>query len=268
MVNMLPKLNQYHRPDRPEDALALLNQSGAVPLAGGTTLLATPDSQLEQVVDLQELQWRTISAEANWLRLGSLATLADVASADLLLGAAGDLLRQAALRAGPNTYRNAATLGGLIASRPEASELLAALLVLRAELVLAGSPPESVPLEQYLAEPRGLIEAIRLPWPQEGRGAAQSIGRTPADTPIVHVVAWVAGADARLAAGGVGPQVLRLTQAEQIWEGGAGEAAAAAEAAVAEVAPQGDFRGSAEYRQAMLGVLVKRALAQCAAMEA
>jgi len=38
---------------------------------------------------------------------------------------------------------------------------------------------------------------------------------------------------------------------------------AVAEAVEEEVAPRGDFLGSREYRRAMAGVLVRRALEQC-----
>lgn len=266
---MLPKLTQYHRPETPEAALRLLQDAGAVPLAGGTTVLATPDEGVEQVVDLQALDWRAISTDAGWLRLGSLVTLAELEAAEVVNGAAGDLLRQAAHRAGPNTHRNAATLGGLIGGRPAASDLLAALLVLGAELELAGAEHSTCPLETYLAgQAQGLIAAVRVSWPQAGAGAAQAIGRTPADAPIVHVAVWAGPAGVRVSAGGVGPRVVRLTAAEAALKAAPTALAAAVEAALASVNPVGDFRGTAEYRRAMVGVLLRRALAACIGSEA
>ncbi|MCC6190359.1 MAG: hypothetical protein IT318_15120 [Anaerolineales bacterium] len=133
------------------------------------------------------------------------------------------------------------------------------MLALGAELELAGEAPETVALDAYLDEPRGLIAAVRLPWPQAGAGGAHAIGRTPADTPIVHVTAWAGADGTRLAAGGVGARVARLARAEQALAQGV-EAAVSAAAALE---PPGDFRGSAEYRRAMLGVLLRRVLRDC-----
>ncbi len=266
---MLPKLKQYHRPETPEAALALLREAGAVALAGGTAVLAAPDERVEQVVDLQALTWREIAVDDGWLRLGSLVTLAEIESSATVAGPAGDLLRQAAHRAGPNTFRNAATVGGLIASRPAISDLLAALLVLGAKLELAGAETSTCPLESYLSNPpQGLIATVRVPWPLAGAGALKAIGRTPADAPIVHVAAWTGPAGLRLAAGGVGSQVARLAEAEAVLAADPAASEAAAEAAMAAVEPPGDFRGTAEYRRAMLGVLLRRALAACRRPEA
>jgi CO/xanthine dehydrogenase FAD-binding subunit len=266
---MLPKLKQYHRPETPEAALALLRQDGAVPLAGGTTVLAAPDERVEQVVDLQALTWREIAVADGWLRLGSLVTLAEIESSAVVAGPASDLLRQAAHRAGPNTFRNAATVGGLIASRPAVSDLLAVLLVLGAELELAGAETATCPLEAYPSSPLpGLIAAVRVPWPLAGAGALEAVGRTPADAPIVHVAAWAGPAGVRVAAGGVGPRVLRLAAAEAALAAAPDVLAAAVGATMSSVDPVGDFRGTAEYRRAMVGVLLRRALAACIGSEA
>jgi len=220
---------------------------------------------------LQALDWRLIEAGGGWLRLGSLVTLAELESAEVLLGPAGDLLRQAAHQAGPNTYRNAATLGGLIGGRPAVSELLAALLVLGAELELVGGERAACALAAYLsgaAHINELIAGVRLPWPLVGAGAAQAIGRTPADLPIVHVAAWAGPDGVRVAAGGVGARVMRLAPAEAVLAADPAAPAAAAEATMEALDPPGDFRGSTAYRRAMVGVLLPRVLAACGAVEA
>ena len=70
--------------------------------------------------------------------LGQWSTLDDWTSflaKELGTAAATPLLQKAIHQAGPNTYRNAATIGGVCASRLADSELLAALLVLEADLV-------------------------------------------------------------------------------------------------------------------------------------
>ena len=265
---MLPKLSDYHRPATPEAALELLRQPGTMALAGGTSLLATPDSGVQAVVDLQGLSWRAIEARAGHLHVGSLVTLAELEASEVVVGAAGDLLRQAAHHAGPNTLRNAATLGGLIGSRPPVSELLAALLVLGAQVELAEAPGATLPLEDYLIQaPAGLVAAVSVPWPAAGTGAAEAIGRTPADMPIVHAAAWIGPGGTRVAAGGVGVHVTRLAGVEAALATTPDDHAAAV-TATAGLEPPADFRGSAEYRRAMIGVLVRRVLAAAAGVEA
>ena len=68
---------------------------------------------------------------------------------------------------------------------------------------------------------------------------------------------------ARLAAAGVGPTSIRLSDAEAVLEQqGLGEAAIseAADKAAAQVDPSSDLNGSAEYRRHLTGVLTRRAV--------
>jgi CO/xanthine dehydrogenase FAD-binding subunit len=260
---MLPNLTEYHRPATLAEALRLLREAQTAPLAGGAHLLAAPNKALAAVVDLQSLGLRGLHSDGGRLRLGAMTTLAELAEAGGLAGNAGSLLRDAARRAGPNTYRNAATLGGLAASRPAASELLTALLALEAQVEYAEAPLASRSLADALAGSRrqNLIAALTLAWPAEGAGAAHRVGRTPSDSPIVHVTAWAGPNGVRVAAGGIADRTIRLPQVEQAVAAGLTEATIAAAAKAAEsVSPPSDFRGSPEYRRAMLGVLLRRAL--------
>jgi carbon-monoxide dehydrogenase medium subunit len=75
-------------------------------------------------------------------------------------------------------------------------------------------------------------------------------------------MAWAGPQGVRVAAGGIGPHVMRLTQVEQVVAGGLNsESIEGAVAATTALIPLPDFRGSTEYRRAMLGVLVRRVLA-------
>ena len=264
----------YYRPRSVDEALGLLRQPNTVPLAGGTALLATEEGIDAAVVDLQDagladLHW---ADDGRVLRLGAMVRLADLddflAPLTELQGGAA-LLRAAIHRAGPNTYRHAATIGGSIASRLPDSELLAALLTLDATVNLRLPSPETLSLAAYLDDddqPPGLITEVDIYWPQ-GRGAAERVARTPADYPIVSVTLWTpAGGAPRLAATGIGPRPARLGAAEAALRGGLSETsiAAAAEAARAAAHHPGDFRGDAAYRAEMVAVLTRRVLAASA----
>lgn len=264
---MPQKPTEYYRPTNLDEALRILGRPNTVPLAGGTALLATEAGISSAVVDLQNtgLDRLTWTDEGRLLRIGATARLADLdellAPLAALQGAAS-LLRDALRRAGPNTYRNAATVGGIVASRLPDSELLAALLVLDATVSLRLPAPETIRLSAYLEEEErlpGMITELLVYWP-DGQGAADRVARTPADQPIVSVVAWRPdGGTVRLAATGIAPRPIRLPAAEAALAAGAADGAVG-DAARTAVNHPGDFRGDAAYRAEMAAVLTRRVL--------
>jgi carbon-monoxide dehydrogenase medium subunit len=261
----------YYRPTSVDEALRFLHQPDTVPLAGGTALLATEDGLASAVVDLQDAGLDVLAWGDNGrlLRVGAMVRLVDLDEflaplADLQ--DAASLLRDAIRRAGPNTYRNAATVGGIAASRLPDSELLAALLVLDATVSLRLPAPETITLAAYLEEderPPGLITEFLIFWPS-GKGAADRVARTPADYPIVSVTGWRPdGGVLRLAATGIGPRPSRLVGAEAALADGLTEASVATAVGAAREAARhpGDFRGDTAYRAEMAAVLTRRVLA-------
>ena len=263
--------DSYHRPESLDEALTLLAKPGSAPLAGGTKLLSTEQGLPgTAVIDLQALglgqvQLATTNDQPTLLA-GATLTLTQLShflQAELPDHSAAALLQTAVNQAGPNTYRNAATLGGTIASRLPDSELLAALLVLEASLTLRSPNQENtVSLADYLADgerPSGLITAITIPLPA-GQGASHRVARTPADYPIVSITGWrLDDGSVRLAATGVGERPFRLHAAEQA---APNDVEGAVSAAAATNAHPGDFRGSASYRADMAAVLTRRTLNQ------
>lgn len=266
---MPKKPGAYYRPDNLDEALRLLSRPDSAALAGGTELLAKEEGVLfKAVVDLQELGLDQVSFEDDQLRAGATVTLSELDQylATELGGApAAKLLRKAIGQAGPNTYRNAATLGGICASRLADSELLAALLTLDATLVFRGQEIGPMSLEDALGgdeSPPGLITEIIMRW-AEGSGANARVARTPKDYPIVSITGWKPAAGTiRLAATGLGQRPKRLAAAEAELQAGTDEPASAAAAAAAKAANAhpGDFRGDANYRAEMAAVLTRRVL--------
>src|SRR5579864_5613523 len=99
-------VSAYHRPATLDEALAHLQEAGAVALAGGTHLIATGGPP-RAVVDLQQLRLACIRMhDPDALVLGAMATLDDVAHSDLVPAS----LRDAARRERPSTLRAAATV--------------------------------------------------------------------------------------------------------------------------------------------------------------
>lgn len=266
---MPKKPSSYYRPRSLEEALGQLSKPDTKPLAGGTMLLANGTNSA--VVDLQDLGLDQLEYGQGILTTGSMTRLTDLSrfisdivqteSAETSEGA-GPLLINSIHRSGPNTFRNAATVGGVVASRIADSELLAALLVLDAEITLLDQAGRKIGISDYLAaehRPDGLIGEVAIPW-QSGISASDRVARTPADYPIVSVTIFrPAQGQARLAVTGIDLRPIRVEEAEQALASGAG-VEEVAQAAKDRTRHPGDFRGDTGYRAEMAFVLTKRLL--------
>ncbi len=261
--------SSYHRPKSVEEALILLSKPDSVALAGGTALLAKGTTKA--VVDIQDCGLDQITLFPEMLSLGAMVRLTDLGD---FLSKSGDgdssgeksslnsLLVKAIRLSGPNTYRNAATLGGIVASRLPDSELLAALLVLDTELMVYTPEQISINIVDYLASehrPNGLISELKIPR-QTGTGRSERVARTPADYPIVSVTYFrTDDGVSRLAATGIDRSPIRLEDAEEALNSGA-NIGVVAQAAKDRARHPGDFRGTSHYRAQMAYVLTRRVL--------
>jgi CO/xanthine dehydrogenase FAD-binding subunit len=233
----VPLITEYHRPERIEEALALLADPRRAVLGGGTVLNADRAPSDIEVVDLQALGLDAIEPAGARLRLGATTTLAALADDDSV----PTLVRRLARAEMPSTLRTLATVGGTVAQADPDSVLLAALLAHDAEVEFADDT--SIPLMAAMATgvPTGsIILAVTIA--VDGDGADASTGRTPADTPIVSAVGRRAADGIRLALTGVGGRpVLADPQAP-----------------TADLSPPGDFRGSSVYRLELARILAAR----------
>lgn len=238
----MPILREYLRPATLAEAVSLMESHGdsAALLAGGADLIGALESrrrpEVDVVIDLGSLGLSGHYVTDSHLVIGATATLSDVMENETAAALAGGLLHRAARNEGPVNYRNAATVGGIVAGAAGDSEFYAALLALGAS-IRATSAEEPQPLAAMVSVD-GIITAIHVPLGPAQGGLAR-VARTPADRPIVAAVAVVAGDTTRIAYCGLAERpVLEGTDAPAY----------------------SDFRGSAEYRAAMATVLRKRAL--------
>jgi len=241
----MPQVKAYHRPANVNEALKLLARPNinTIIIAGGTYINPNMPEMVDEVVDLQTVGLTNIDYTGKGLSLGAMTRLQTIVTDDRT----PPLLREAARREGPNTLRNAATVGGTVASPYKDSELLAALLVFNAEVkVQTSGDTKKIPLVDFLLDvptalSGGLVTAISLA--SMGKTASARVGRTPADRPIVAALARL-GEDGkiRLALTGVANTPV-LVDSNNV---------------KAAINPTGDFRGSTEYRRQMAATLAKR----------
>jgi carbon-monoxide dehydrogenase medium subunit len=267
---VIPAAFEYVRADSADAAIAALTEHGdeAKLLAGGMSLiplmklrLATP-TVLVDVGRLRDLSY--IRDGGDHVAIGALTRHRDVETSDLLASACPALAGVAA-EVGDNQVRHRGTLGGSVAHGDPASDLPAALLALDADFVARGPNGERTIaaadffqgfLETALAEDELLTE-IRVP-KVTGGWNYQKFNRRAQDWAIVGALA-VRNGSTRVALVNMGGTPLRATAVEQALASGASVDDAAQLAAEGTEAPA-DLNGSAEYREHLARVLVRRAL--------
>jgi CO/xanthine dehydrogenase FAD-binding subunit len=211
------------------------------------------------------------------IRLGALTTLTAL-MAHPVIAAEYPVLPFTARYMGSPAIRHLATVGGNLCNASPAADLSPVLLVLDAEVGIAGpAGARRLPLEEFFRGPgqTALAAGELLLWVELPRKHAgwtiryeRLDVRRAMDIAIVGVALALRRdgphvAEARLALGAVAPIPLRVREAEAALVAGGLTPAAidrVAELALAAARPIGDVRATAAYRREMVGALVRRAL--------
>lgn len=275
---------RYETPRSVAEAVRLMAaDSGARVLAGGTDLLvqfragARQPSAFVDVKRIPELM--AIDLDDQRLRLGA-ATPAATVGEHAELRRLWPGLAESVRLIGSTQIQGRGSVGGNLCNASPAADTTCALIVNRAECVIAGPAGErTVPVDAFCVGPgRTVLEAgellvaVRVPRPAARTADAylRLIPRTEMDIAVagaaVSLTLDAAGVctAARVAIGAVAPTALRVPEAEQALVGSRLDVTAlrrAAEAAVAAARPIDDKRGTAAYRRTVAGVLTRRAAA-------
>ena len=205
---------------------ALAAMPAAVPVAGGTDLMASVNAGLLRPAALVGLgrirEIRGWQYQDGHALLGAGLTHARVGRPDF--AALIPALAAAARAAGPPQIRNAGTLGGNIATAGPTGDTLPVLAALEAVLIIAGpgGARREVPVSHLLAgmdmlRPGELIGFVRLPLLHAPQVFLKATGRTGPGraTASVALVLDPARRGVRCAVGAVAPMPLRPLEAEQ-----------------------------------------------------
>lgn len=270
-----------------DEAVSLLAASGegARALAGGTDMivqLREGTREADLVVDVKKIPelMRLEYDRARGLRLGAAVPCYKIYEhAEISDDYAG--LADAAHIIGGRQIQSRASIGGNLCNASPAADSIPALIAYRAVCHIAGpGGTRSLPVHEFCKAPgrnrleRGeLLVSLELPpRPQHAGGAyLRFIPRNEMDIAVVGVGAWArldeSGKqieDARIALGAVAPTPLLAEQASRSLVGQAATTEnfrRAGELAKTIASPISDRRGSAEYRDHLIGVLVERTLA-------
>ncbi|GAA4333963.1 xanthine dehydrogenase family protein subunit M [Pigmentiphaga soli] len=205
---------QYVRPASLPDALALLGryEGGAVPLAGGQSLLAGLSMRIaapECLVDiggLDELKGIALAGDGATLRIGALTRHVELMRSPLVERHA-PLLREAIGYVGHAAIRNRGTFGGSLAYSDPAAEMPACTVALGGVVVVAG--PNG--LREIAAGDffRGLLETaletgeliVEVRFPVRGEGelhAVAELSRRAGDFALAGLAVQATVQDARI----------------------------------------------------------------------
>src|SRR5271169_4800721 len=156
---MIPGTFEYHRPQKLDDAIALLAKHGedARVVAGGHSLipmmklrLATP----AHLVDLQDIgELRAIRGDGATLVIGALTTQREVIASELLASKC-PILRETALQIADPQVRYVGTIGGNVANGDPGNDMPALMMALGATYELRGASGERrVAAREYYLSP-------------------------------------------------------------------------------------------------------------------
>ncbi len=202
MYTMRPAEFAYHRPLSLDEAISLLGDEDARPLAGGHSLLplmklrlATPGA----LVDLGRIPGlKEISANGGGLKIGALATHAAVAESEVAIGIA-PVIPETAAKIGDRQVRNRGTIGGSVAHADPSADYPTVLKALGATINVAGKNGErQIAADDFFRgifetalEPGELVTSVTVPATPAGTGAAYEKHSHPASRYAVVGVAAV-----------------------------------------------------------------------------
>jgi len=279
---MIPPRFEYHAPRSVGEAVALLGQWGseAKLLAGGHSLLPMMKLRFAEpahLIDINRIpELRGIREEGSTVVIGAMTVENELISSPILQARVPLLCEAAQLIADPQV-RNRGTIGGDIAHGDPGNDHPALSIALDASFVLEGpNGRRTVAADGFflgtymtLLEENEVMCEVRVPAFAQGTGwAYEKLKRKTGDwaTAGCAVVMRKSGdtvSHVRIALTNVAPTALRAEAAEAALLGQPLNVAtlqAAADAAIAICDPAEDLRGDIEYKTAMAGQMVKRAL--------
>ena len=270
---MIPAPFDYQRVDFVDHAIQVLSDHpDAKLLAGGHSLLPLMRLRLARpplLVDISRMQdLKYIKEDGDHVAIGALTRHHDVATSEVLHELC-PIVSYAAGEIGDPQVRHVGTIGGSVAHADPASDLPSVLLALDAEMVVRGPDGKvrSVPAGGFfkgLFEPdlatNEVLTEIRVPKTADRGWSYIKFHRRAQDWALVGVAALAQdGAGPAVALTNMGDRPLRAAGVEEELAGGA-DPATAAQRAAEGTSPPTDAFASAEYRQELVKVLVRRAL--------
>lgn len=275
----------YYRADTIDKAITLLKEFNgeAVLLAGGTDVVVKAKEEgvdFGRVLDISRIDDLSgISLEEDKIHIGAATKLYQIAGSEIVRENAG-ILARAANKVGSVQTRNMGTIGGNVGNAAPSADTPPSLLILDAQVVIAGPEGEkTVPISEFFEGPGEvaldsfqLIKKFVIPCVPANTGMKyiKHMRRNAMDIATVGCAARVEVnpetkevINAYIALGSVAPTPVLVEGITDKIQGKKLDQSLAIEIgefAMNQVSPITDVRGTKEYRNDMIKTLVKNAL--------
>jgi carbon-monoxide dehydrogenase medium subunit len=278
---MYPRAFHYYRAGSLKEAATMLAQLGddAKLLAGGQSLIPLMKLRFANPAHLVDLNFMSgasyIDGDNDMLRFGALTRHAEIEAS--IVVAKIPILHDCAAGIADVQVRNRGTIGGSLAEADPSGDWATVLFTLSTEVRCLGTNGErTVSLTDFIKDAYTtalahdeLVSEVAVKVPAAGSGGAYlAFKRSAPVYPTASAAVQLTMEDdvckdVAIALGCVGLIPIRAEQAELALRGRTlteKTIAGAVEAARAAADPQSDMRGSADYKRALVGALVKRAI--------
>jgi len=249
------KIKDYTRPKSIEEACKIYEKGKTFFLAGGTLLTQRRGIEIDSLIDLQDLKLNYIKGKKNFIHIGSMTTIIEIADSKILAQSSSGILNKAARRLGSPAVRNLSTIGGNIMSRVYWSDITPVLLATDAVLLLFNGANHEVGMDTFLgkSEYRQML-LLEITVPKGGRGIYQRFSRTEVDIPQV-VCVLTQSPRVHAVVGGLWKVPQRIKSLEKAIESGEADQVKIRELIKRDVRAFSDLRGDAEFKREIASVL-------------
>ena len=274
----------YYAPVTLSDALGIMKEKNAQPLAGGTDLInnikldGRKPAALLYVPAIRGLDY--IRGNGS-LEIGTAATLAEIEHSSIVKKKY-PALKKAINVIGGTQIRNMGTMIGNICNASPGADTPPILIALGAELEISKMDDSgkistrNLLVENFFAGPKKtvldtgeLVTSIRVPFPKPGSGQSfHRLARVSLDIAKINCAVYLEAVSGKIGKcavvfGSVAPTPIRLPRTEDFFMGKGLSPSTLEEGAViaaGEIKPITDVRSTAEYRKQVSAVLLKQAL--------
>ena len=236
-----------------------LNQKKTARILGGMVWMKMGNRAISTAIDLSGLGLDAISENDDEFVIGCMTPLHDLETNEALNTYTHGAMKESLCHIVGVQFRNCATVGGSIYGRYGFSDVLTMFLALNAsvELYKGGI----VPLSEYAQRPYDRDILVRVIVPKEQAAFCyQSVRNSQTDFPVLTCAAAKTAGGFRVAIGARPGKAVLYTLQPNAAETPELTAARFAAEVRANIRTESNMRGSAEYRNHLAGVLVKRAV--------
>jgi len=249
------------QPKTIEEAYNILTSRNNNTILGGTAFLRMCSKKIGTAVDLSKFELNYIKEQNNYIEIGAFTTLREIEINPLLTNNFNGVISKSVKNIIGVQFRNIVTVGASVFSKYGFSDLITALLSLDTEVELYNAG--RIPLDKFLQMPyeKDILTRILIKKNQK-QASYQDLRNSVSDYPILNVAVsrinnkWAIAVGAR-------PQraaIARVASEELSIDFNIENLDHYANLVAEELTFGTNARGSAEYRQAMCKVLVKRAI--------